>query len=92
MFDRPEPLTEQSEDIGITDIPMLKKMLTEARVGALQSIVTQALDDRFPPLPADVSAAIRLVDDEDRLQALIDAAYTADSLAAFRTHLTTPAS
>jgi hypothetical protein len=72
--------------------PVLQRWLRESKVEALQGVVLKTISTRFPPLPADVSAAVRLVEDEDRLQTLIDAAYTADSLAAFRTHLTTPAS
>lgn len=76
----------------MTDIPLLKRWLTESKVEGLQAAVLKAIATRFPPVPADVSATVKLVDDEDRLNDLIAAAYTADSLAAFRTHLTTPAS
>jgi hypothetical protein len=72
--------------------PVLQRWLRESKAEALQGAVLKALASRFPPVPADVSATVRLIEDEDRLNTLIAAAYTADSLDAFRTHLTTPAS
>ncbi len=70
--------------------PVLQKWFRERDVSTLQELVLEKLAARFGPLPADVSAEVRVVADTPRLKALLDAVYASASLDEFRTHLTAP--
>jgi hypothetical protein len=79
-----------TRDGKMLEIPILQKAFREREVATRQAVILEALESRFGPVPADISAAVRLVEDDARLKALTAAAYTCDSLDTFRTHLTTP--
>jgi hypothetical protein len=71
--------------------PVLQKWFRETEVEALQRLILRRLDARFGPIPADVTAAVRIATDQPRLESLLDSAYTSPSLDAFRLALTPPA-
>lgn len=74
------------------ETPLLTKWFRERDVAMRQRVVLEALEARFgAPVPNDVSAAVRVIDNEERLQALLPLAYSSDSLSAFRQALTPPA-
>jgi hypothetical protein len=69
--------------------PILQEWLTEHEVKVRQTVVLEALEAHFgTPVPADVSAAVRVVQDETRLKELHRAAITSATLDDFRTLLT----
>jgi hypothetical protein len=70
--------------------PILQKWLHEGEVKTRQTILLETVEDRFGPIPADISASVRVVQDEARLKLLNRAANTCDSLDAFRLALTPP--
>lgn len=70
--------------------PVLEEWFREREIGALQRVVLKKLDARFGPVPADVSASVRIVADQLRLESLLDAAYVCASLDDFRHALTQP--
>ena len=67
--------------------PILQEWLEEHETKVRQGMVLKKLEQRFGPNPADVSAAIRVVTDQLRLEALLDAAYLSVSLDDFRARL-----
>jgi hypothetical protein len=67
--------------------PILQEWLQEQDVKTRQGIVLRKLERSFGPVPADVSAAVRVVTDLLRLEALLDAAYLSASLDDFRARL-----
>jgi len=71
--------------------PLLDELFAERDVKTSQSILLRKLQRRFGSLPADVTAGIRVILDEPRLDALLDAAYAAPSLDEFRTILASTA-
>lgn len=70
--------------------PVLEQWFRERDVATRQKITLEILDARFGPVPADVSAAVRVQADEDRLKELSRLASTCASLADFRGTLTAP--
>ena len=70
--------------------PVLQRWFREREIATRQVVVLEALQGRFGPVPADVSAAVRTVEDEGRLKDLLRTAYTCDALDAFRAALTPP--
>lgn len=71
--------------------PVLQEWFAEREIKTLQGVVLKKLESRFGPVPADVSAAVRVVSDTTRLEALIDAVYGSDTLDAFRRAVAPPA-
>lgn len=70
--------------------PVLQEWFAERDIKTRQTIVLESLEERFGPVPADVSAGIRVVTDPVRLNNFVRLAYTCASLDEFRTHLTSP--
>ena len=64
--------------------PILNKWFREREVQTRQQGILEGLDAKFGSVPEDVSAAVRVIDDEARLKALHRLTYTCDSLADFR--------
>lgn len=71
--------------------PLLDELFAERDVKTYRGLILKKLEGRFGPVPADVSAAVRVVTDSPRLEALLDAAYSSPTLDAFRQSLTPPA-
>ena len=69
--------------------PILTEWLMEQDIKTRQAVILELLEARFRSVPADVSAAIRVVQDFDRLRQLTTDAYTSNSLDAFRSALST---
>ncbi|QJW94323.1 RpnC/YadD family protein [Frigoriglobus tundricola] len=72
---------------AMIESPVLQEWLQEQDVKTRQGVVLRKLERSFGPVPADVSAAVRVVTDLLRLEALLDAAYVSTSLADFRARL-----
>jgi hypothetical protein len=79
-----------TRDGKMLEIPFLQKAFRDREVATRQSVILEGLEFRFGAVPADISAAVRLVEDDSRLKALTDVAYTSGSLDDFRAHLITP--
>ena len=70
--------------------PVLEKWFRQRDVATRQTIILEILDSRFGPVPAEVSAAVRVVADEDRLREITRTASTSPTLDAFRQNLAPP--
>jgi hypothetical protein len=70
--------------------PLLDELFAEREIKTLQGVVLEKLENRFGAVPADVSAAVRVVTNQPRLKSLLDAAYSSATLDAFRQTLTPP--
>jgi hypothetical protein len=78
-----------AKEEGMIESPLLQEWLQEREVKVRQSVILESLEARFGiPVPQDVSAAVRLVQEEARLKELHRAAITSPSLEAFRKALT----
>lgn len=71
--------------------PLLDELFAERELKTYRALILKKLEGRFGPIPADVSAAVRVVADSPRLEALLDAVYSSANLDAFRQSLTSPA-
>jgi len=71
--------------------PVLEKWFHQRDVATRQTVLHEALEAHFGvPVPADVSAAIRVIQDEEQLKSLLPIAFTSPTLDAFRQALTPP--
>jgi hypothetical protein len=70
--------------------PILQEWLEEHEIKVRRGIVLNKLEQRFGSIPADLSAAVRVVTDPKQLESLLDAAYASPSLDEFRKALTPP--
>jgi len=71
--------------------PLLDELFAERDIKTRQMIIIESLEARFGgPVPADVSAAVRVITDESRLKQLLPTAYRCASLDEFRRVLTAP--
>lgn len=70
--------------------PVLTKWFRQRDVATLQGVILKKIEARFGPVPADVAAGVRLVTDEARLEALLDAVYASPTVDEFRQALTPP--
>ena len=67
--------------------PVLQEFLQEAVVERDRKDILRFLAERFGPLPQEIASALQRIQDESRLQELIDCAATCPDLDAFRTRL-----
>ncbi len=67
--------------------PVLQEFLQEARVECTRKYILRFLAARFGPVPQEVAAALQRIQDEARLEELIDSAAACPDLDAFRTRL-----
>lgn len=68
--------------------PVLTKWFMQRDIETRQKVLLESLEARFgAPVPADVSAAVRVIADEDRLRLLLPLAYASASLDEFRARL-----
>jgi hypothetical protein len=73
--------------------PVLQKWFRETEIEKRQAVILESLEAHFGgPVPADVSAAVRVVHDETRLKALLPLAYSSSTLDEFRKALSLPQS
>jgi hypothetical protein len=73
------------------ELPLLQEWLQEKEIKVRQAVILESLEAKFGgPVPADVSAAVRVVTDENRLKQLLPLVYSSASLDDFRKALTTP--
>ncbi|WP_439630996.1 hypothetical protein [Gemmata sp.] len=72
--------------------PVLEKWFRQREAEKVRNLILKKLEARFGPTPAEVVAGVRLVTDEARLEALLDAAYASPALDDFRAALTPPQS
>lgn len=70
--------------------PVLEKWFRQREAEKVRNLILKKLEARFGPTPAEVVAGVRLVADETRLEALLDAAYASSTLDDFRAALTPP--
>jgi hypothetical protein len=71
--------------------PILQEWFHERDVATRQTVILESLEARFGgPVPPDVSAAIRVIADEERLKQLNRALLACATLDAFRQVLTPP--
>ncbi|MCI0700773.1 MAG: hypothetical protein L0241_06805 [Planctomycetia bacterium] len=71
--------------------PVLQEWFAERDIKTRQTIILESLETRFGnPVPPDVSAAVRVIADENRLKQLLPLVYSSASLDAFRQVLTPP--
>lgn len=71
--------------------PVLIELFEERDVKTRRGVLLEILETRFGPVPSDVSAAIRVVDDITHLKGLQVHAVRASSIDNFRTQLTSTA-
>jgi hypothetical protein len=67
--------------------PMVQELLAETAQQTMHRAILKFLETRFGPVPADVSAAVRLTVDEAALDTLLRLAAYCPDLDAFRAHL-----
>ena len=67
--------------------PMVQELIDEAVREKMHWSTLEILEKRFGPVPPEVSAAVRLIHDEHRLEALVGKAATCTDLDAFRAQL-----
>jgi hypothetical protein len=72
---------------AMIESPVLQKWFAQENIKTRQSVVLEALGVRFGTVPDDVSAGIRVVQDEARLKTLVHAAYTSVTLEDFQRYL-----
>lgn len=72
--------------------PVLTKWFLQRDIETLQGVVLRKLENRFGPVPADVSAAVRVVSSQTQLDRLLDSAYSSATIDDFRQTLTPPQS
>jgi hypothetical protein len=71
--------------------PVLTKWFRQRDVETLQGVVLKKLESHFGgPVPPDVSATVRVLGDEGRLEALLDAVYASATLDEFCRTLAAP--
>ena len=70
--------------------PVLQEWFAERDIKTRKVIILEILQARFGPVPDDVSAAVRVIDDEARLKTVTAAASSCASLDEFRARLTPP--
>ena len=70
--------------------PVLQEWFAERDTKTYQGLILRKLEARFGPVPADVSAAVRVVTDQPRLETLLDSVYSSATLDDFRNALTPP--
>jgi hypothetical protein len=75
---------------AMIESPILQEWLAEHEIKTRQSIVLETLQERFGSVPADISAAVRVIAEEPRLKGLHKLAYSSASLDDFRKALTPP--
>lgn len=82
-----------TEDGKMLELPLLKEWFLEKEIKTRQAVILEAIEARFgTPAPADVSAAVRVVQDENKLKDFTLAAYTCATLEDFRRVLNLPQS
>ena len=67
--------------------PMIQELLEERTQQTTQRHILKILEMRFGPVPPEVSAAVRVVQDQATLESLFEEAFSCPDLAAFRAHL-----
>ncbi|MBY0458200.1 MAG: hypothetical protein K2V38_12740 [Gemmataceae bacterium] len=70
--------------------PVLTKWFKQCEAATRQTVIIESLENCFGPVPADVSAAVRVINDEDELKELNKKAVTCATLNDFRTALNPP--
>jgi hypothetical protein len=75
---------------GMIESPILQDWLQEQDLKTRCGLVLSKLERRFGAVPADVSAAVRVVTSPDRFETLLDSAYSVASLDEFRRALGLP--
>jgi hypothetical protein len=78
------------EEGTMIESPVLEKWFRQRDIAAYHRAILEGLEVRFGPVPADVSAAVRVVTDEDRIAELRKASYLCPTLDAFRQALAPP--
>ena len=69
---------------NMIESPVLEKWFRQRDIATRQTVILESLESRFGAVPADLSAAVRVVQDEARLKELNRIAVTSSSLDAFR--------
>ena len=72
--------------------PVLEKWFRQREIAAYHRAILEGLEVRFGPVPEDVSAAVRVITDEERVAEVRRASYVCTSLDDFRARLTQPTS
>jgi hypothetical protein len=76
---------------NMIESPALKRWFRETEIETRQTVILESLEAKFgSPVPADVSAAVRVIQDENRLKQLLPLVYSSLTLDAFRQVLTAP--
>jgi hypothetical protein len=64
--------------------PMIQELIAERTRQTLHWTILKLLENRFGPVPAEVSAAVRVVQDQTALETLFDHAASCPDLDSFR--------
>lgn len=68
--------------------PVLQRWFQETAIETRQNVILESLEGKFGgPVPADVSAAVRVITDENRLKQLLPLVYSSVTLDVFRQSL-----
>ena len=67
--------------------PLLTRWLRENAIATRQKMLLEAVEIRFGPVPEDISAAVRVIDDETELYNLLHVLLGCGELMAFRAAL-----
>jgi predicted transposase YdaD len=73
---------------AMIESPVLQELIQEMTAKRAHKMILRVLQDRFGPVPAEVSDALRAVTDEERLDQLASLAARCTDLEAFRRELT----
>jgi hypothetical protein len=80
-----------AKETKMLEIPLLQEWLQERDIQTRQAVILESLEAKFGgPVPPDVSAAVRVITDEERLKQLLPLVYSGASLDAFRQALAAP--
>lgn len=77
-------------DGKMIESPVLDEWFAEREIRIRRTIILEILEGRFGPVPADLSAAVRTIDQEPGLKEATRLAYTCPSFDAFRAALNQP--
>jgi hypothetical protein len=67
--------------------PLIDEIVTRARCEGTRKSILRVLTARLGPAPPDIAAGLQSIDDETRLDGLVDWASQCPDLDAFRTRL-----
>jgi hypothetical protein len=86
-YNDPQLLTLLGGSRVMIESPLIQEMMAKKEAETMHKAIVAVLEERFGPVPEDITAALTLVVDEDRLRGLVRQAARCADLNAFRASL-----